>query len=340
MALSEAHLLRIPREIRDRILYYVHHEVSFPWTFSTSRKRRLTFEVTIPYAPRLSVLLSCSRLCEEYMQQPLNKSMVVHWVGSVKRRIRGKALEKHTKYKKACSRVENITLAISLGDEEGLMPRSDDLKLDCHLTEKCINFFKPHISQLSSVIVISRKLAVEHAWDRWRGNRVGTMRAEEASTGPVPDYLEGLQLVYFSRALCLYSLVETRTWDNEVKDSIYQLQVRYYASESHQIRHPTPEQMQVQFKSYTIKDRHRSERRRLGKQDLEAINNVASRMWGWEELIGEDVYKSSEVVRTGPTKDDEQSDVGLRVNQEDEGDSEHYFNWEETMMDTRHDGEV
>ncbi|OAK97345.1 hypothetical protein IQ06DRAFT_296506 [Phaeosphaeriaceae sp. SRC1lsM3a] len=348
MTPSNAHLLQIPREIRDQILSYLEydHDVPFPWTWTKSRKRRTVFEITLPNAPRLSVLLTCSRLYEEYMQQSVNKSMVVRWDGGVKRRVRGKALEKHPEYKKAFSRVENITFVIDLGGEEGRIPWLENRKLDHHLLAMCIEFFKSHTSRLSSVIVISRKCAVQDAWHPWQPNVVGTMRPGQTSTGRITDTLGGLQLVRLGRAMCLYSNIDDRYWRRSsasVRNSIYQLQMRYYASDSHTILHPAPEQAQAQFKSYTIETKSKSvggKRKPLERHEILAIDEVACRMWGWEELRGEDVYKSKEVLRVVPAVDNEPPDVVSRADQEDGEGSDHYFDWDEIMLDARDGNDI
>jgi hypothetical protein len=70
MTLPDAHLLRLPREVRDQILadLDLRDEVSFDWKWKVKGMQRVGIRVTIPHAPRTSLLLVCSRVHDEYRE--------------------------------------------------------------------------------------------------------------------------------------------------------------------------------------------------------------------------------------------------------------------------------
>jgi hypothetical protein len=348
MAQSDAYLLRIPREIRNQILSYVHHEVTFPWKWSRSRSRQLALDVTIPYAPQPSVLLTCSRLYEEYMQQRADKSMMIRWSGGVKRSHYRKRDVNELKYIQAFGRVENFELVIDLTRlrKEGEAPWSTGNRLECFLMDELFDFFKPHLPRLASIVVFSRMVAAVDASEPWQPRPFGPPRPEEASTGPVPDRLGGLQLVHFARALCLYSNIDHRYWRewrtgrvewNHVKDSIYQLQVRYYASESHKILQPTRAQVQAHWKSYTITDEQAKQPRRLEKHQMEAFDEPECRMWDWEDFSGGGVYASKDVFRADADEKGHRRYPYVHADRRQAEEPEQYFNWDEIMIVTSDD---
>lgn len=345
MAHVDTHILRIPREIRNQILSYVHHEVTFHWRRSRSRSRCLALDVTIPQAPRLSVLLTCSRLYEEYMEQRADKSMVIHWNGRVKRSGHGKGVEKELKYIKAFDRVENVKLVVDLTllGEEGQAPTNESGRLECYLMDKLFDFFRTHLPRLAAVVVVSRKVAATDYSKPWQPNAWGyPPRPEDASTGPVPDRLSGFQLVHFARSWCLYSNIEHRyRWQNQgkgtynhVTDSMYQLQMRCYASQSHKVRRPTPAQVQAQWKSYTITDEKAQLPRRLEKHEMEAFDGPGCRMWDWEDFSEEEVYASKDVFRVDADENGYRRSPYIHANRRHAEEPEEYFNWDEIMMDT------
>ncbi|CAO2651412.1 Nn.00g039820.m01.CDS01 [Neocucurbitaria sp. VM-36] len=72
------HLLTIPREIRDIIYSHLARPLSMHWTYSDSRiymwmPRTVRFRVE--HAPRLSVLLTHTRLYEEYLDFAFHKNL-------------------------------------------------------------------------------------------------------------------------------------------------------------------------------------------------------------------------------------------------------------------------
>jgi hypothetical protein len=268
--------------------------------------------------------------------------MVLRWDGGVRKSRVGTRVNKDQKNIKAFSRVENIKVIVDRtmtdGLEEGEVPRSDRGGLYCEVVQRLFEFFIPHTARLSSIVILSRKVAVERP-SKWWGPVAFTMRPEETSTGPVADRLSGLPLQHFAHALCLYSNIDHHYsvgWTDSyhsVRDSIYQLQVRYYAREPHKVLHPTPQEVQGLWKSYTISRDQAYTQRPPKRYELEAFTNPESRMWGWEEFSGEQVYAAKDVFRG----DSVENDPCRRVKYERPGGPEYYFKWDEIMMDTSDD---
>jgi hypothetical protein len=70
MSISSSHLLNLPRETRNRIYHYLSHEISFNWRWNHwpfTGKEGIS-KVCLKNAPILSVLLTCRRLYEEYLE--------------------------------------------------------------------------------------------------------------------------------------------------------------------------------------------------------------------------------------------------------------------------------
>jgi hypothetical protein len=86
MSLPTAPLLNLPRELRNQIYEYLRHEVTLDWRWDCTRTRRIPFRVRVPNAPRLSVLLVCSRLHEEILEEDFSKDMTVMLVWRGKRK--------------------------------------------------------------------------------------------------------------------------------------------------------------------------------------------------------------------------------------------------------------
>lgn len=71
MPLPAAHLLFIPRELRDQIYSYLSHDITFNYFCRNGRRKgRHTIEARVPNAPCLALLSVCSRTRDEYLESP------------------------------------------------------------------------------------------------------------------------------------------------------------------------------------------------------------------------------------------------------------------------------
>jgi hypothetical protein len=118
MALPAAHLLRLPREVRDKILsdLALYHQVSFDWKWKVRGVYRIGFKVTIPHAPQLGILLACSRLHDEYIEHIRSEDqyMDIIWEGSCQNRGVLQNLINHTKYIGAFKYADTVRLKLLL----------------------------------------------------------------------------------------------------------------------------------------------------------------------------------------------------------------------------------
>jgi hypothetical protein len=86
MALPDAHLLRLPREVRAQIFgdASLSHLVFFDWKWKCRGMHRVGFKVTVSHAPRLSILLVCSRFYEYFEDlDPNHRLLDIEWDGAI-----------------------------------------------------------------------------------------------------------------------------------------------------------------------------------------------------------------------------------------------------------------
>jgi len=130
MSLPAAHLLMLPRELRDQIYEYLGRDLCVVWGrgFAGWKEGQLssTVEVQVDNAPFINVLLTHSRLKEEYMQSPVFKRLSLTLRMRAKERMPRKT--KDERYFLGCgtwltpaadgflSRVSKITLFVDCGD--------------------------------------------------------------------------------------------------------------------------------------------------------------------------------------------------------------------------------
>ncbi|KAH3960625.1 hypothetical protein HBH70_159550 [Parastagonospora nodorum] len=114
MALPDAHLLSLPREIRDKILCDVFQEITFDWKWKIQGMHRVGFKVTVPHAPHFGVLLACSRLHDEYVEhiKPEHRKMDIVWNGAVTQRRDLRKVVKSRKYLKAFDYPETVRIKL------------------------------------------------------------------------------------------------------------------------------------------------------------------------------------------------------------------------------------
>jgi hypothetical protein len=96
MSLQPPHILALPREIRNKIYTHLSQSITFDWKWRVTNTKRTIFTVHIPCAPRLSLLLVCSRFCSELLEH-LGKRLILHWVGGLHQRMRGYTTSKEGK---------------------------------------------------------------------------------------------------------------------------------------------------------------------------------------------------------------------------------------------------
>ena len=114
MSLPDAHLLSLPREIRDKILADIFQEITFDWKWKIQGMHRVGFKVTVPHAPHFGILLACSRLHDEYLEhiKPEHRKMDIVWDGAIMRRKYVKKVEKNSKYMKAFEYPETVRIKL------------------------------------------------------------------------------------------------------------------------------------------------------------------------------------------------------------------------------------
>lgn len=75
-----ADLLSLPRELRDQIYNYLHEKIALRWyyvpsNFPESQGLNPIYDIQIEQAPLISVLLTHSRLKEEYVESVIFKRL-------------------------------------------------------------------------------------------------------------------------------------------------------------------------------------------------------------------------------------------------------------------------
>lgn len=114
MALPDAHLLSLPREIRDKIIGDVFQEITFDWKWKIQGMHRVGFKVTVPHAPHFGILQACSQLHDEYLGhiKPEHRKMDIRWGGGVTQRKYLKEVVKSAKYMKAFEYPETVRIKL------------------------------------------------------------------------------------------------------------------------------------------------------------------------------------------------------------------------------------
>jgi hypothetical protein len=209
MTLPDAHLLRLPREVRDQILTNpdLCHEILFNWKWKVRGKYRVGIKVTIPHAPCTNLLSVCSRVHDEYrelLQRPglPSRVMFIEWSGKL---VRGRALESLRKDRKLVPAFDYpTTVLVKITMDEPLVSSLSRESWD--RAADFVEVLQANMPQVSSVIVSTRLSSSEpfksfvtpHIEEHldWRPSAC-------ENTRPIPDMLGDLHVQHTS---CLYRL--------------------------------------------------------------------------------------------------------------------------------------
>jgi hypothetical protein len=277
MALPAYHLLSLPRELRDQIYEYLGHEVSFHWKWKYSGRSRVQVQVKVPHAPRLSVLLVCSRMHEEMRSVHLAKSyMELHWDGLCIKPRYAWSITKTPKYAKAFNAVMDVRLVID----------NDIYNPPWTTTAKLIKVAKRHIPYLAS-ITVSTKSCIGHIYIDQLSTAETSMLVPLANhrtneSQPAPDKISGFHIVQLGRSLGVEYEQDpffTRPPRSRV---YYEPSLRHRVNEFH---------VYLYIKEYPDKFLEN-----LEAEDMQMIERFSTRMWGWEDLKEDQLALSESIV--------------------------------------------
>jgi hypothetical protein len=197
MTLPDAHLLRLPREVRDQILadLDLRHEVSFDWKWKVKGMHRVDIRVTIPHAPRTSLLLVCSRVHDEnreLLQHSGTPSRVIliEWNGNIVRRQALKSLMKNMKLMLAFDYPTTVLLKITSS-------------LSWVMTADLLDVLQANMPQISSVTITTRLSGSEYFVTPHIDEHLDWRPLARENARPIPDMLGDL---YVQRKSCLYRI--------------------------------------------------------------------------------------------------------------------------------------
>jgi hypothetical protein len=195
-------LLALPREIRNKIYTHLSQTISFDWKWRVTKTKRAIFTVHIPHAPRLSLLLVCSRFYSE-MLEILGKRVIIHWADQLHQHMQwhttfkeGKGREK--KYEKALERATSVAILT--------------LDLDWSVMERFCKKVRRYVPQMAAISVCG------HTWVAGRRPyfgfngvygirseqlpaRLTELRGDRKCMEKVPASLTDLRFVQFARSV-------------------------------------------------------------------------------------------------------------------------------------------
>jgi hypothetical protein len=297
MSLPAAHLLNLPRELRDGIYKYLVHEVSFEWKWKYSGKKTVHFKVRVQHAPMLSVLLVCSRMHEELKSLCFkNSDVVLIWNGTLlyKRAPTMPTVQK-LKFRKAFDSVTDVKI---LMDGEFIDYRWD-------VVFKLMAVARQNVPHLIS-ISIARKSCVGHIYTHQlpyaeAAQPAWSVHNSRKELDLLPDKISEFRLVQLSRVLGVgyehRNNYETATgavryYEENFRHSVVRYEVYVYAIGDKYVRRMGFEDVELlrltdEYPEYFLK--------RLSTDEVRTIAQYSNRIWGWEEL-GEDEIAVSEAV--------------------------------------------
>jgi hypothetical protein len=201
MSLRPPPILALPREIRNRIYTYLSQSITFDWKWRVTKTKRTIFTVHIPCAPRLSLLLVCSRFCSE-LQELLGKRLIIHWVGELNQHMHG-----YTRNKKGKDREKKYEGAFKGATSVVILTR----ELDWGVMSKFCSKVRRYVPCVKE-IVVSEKVWVAGCptYGRPRSDgvrsehlpaRLSELRGDRTCMEKVPARLTDLQFVHFGRSV-------------------------------------------------------------------------------------------------------------------------------------------
>lgn len=202
MSTPKAHLLSLPRELRDQIYSYLHHSVNFDWKWGTSARRTLPLHVCINNTPRLSVMLVCSCLHRELLDNIASLGLCIilqrvegFWLfspHSEKRRSAiSKSVVKYPKFERVFPCVTRVRLQLSY----------QWTGCDWGQTMELLGVLRSRLPRLSHIVVMERipidSLSIDKLPDApliFTGVRL-PLEIALGTSGPTPRMAIGLHLL-------------------------------------------------------------------------------------------------------------------------------------------------
>jgi hypothetical protein len=287
MSLPAYHLLSLPRELRDQIYEYLRHEVSFNWKWKYSGRSRVQIHVKVPHAPRLSVLLVCSRMHQEMRSVHLAKSyMGLHWDGLCIKPRYAWSITKTPKYAKAFNTVMDVRLVID----------NDVYNPPWTTTAKLVKVAKRHIPYLAS-ITVSTKSCMGHIYVL-----VPLANHRSIESQPAPDKIAGFHIMQLGRSLGVEYEQDpffTRPprsrvyYEPSLRHRVNEFHIYLYIKGSHPVRLMTQKDVESLWPLREYPDKFLEN---LEAEDMQMIERFSTRMWGWEALKEDQLALSKGIV--------------------------------------------
>jgi hypothetical protein len=291
---SGLNLIQVPREMRNQILAYLHHEVTFDWKWRASGRRRFTFNVTIPRAPLLSLSLVCSRINIEYQESAtLDHHMVIRWDGRTRKPSEGKAITISNSFDGAFKYAKTITMLMH-ESREGLPWRD---------IEKFFNLLQLHCPHLDSITIVSNSDGWEtgHLRQEYLPSCTSITHPGRKDRAKVPDLLGGMFLKQYAHVLrvktCSERLYGLAYFVSDASDPAAFLRYRVeivaahcYAKGNRTVRYASIDDVVVLCPH---NDFSSAELARLSDHDKQTLAEHGGKTWGWEDWRGEDIRSAS-----------------------------------------------
>lgn len=164
-----AHLLQLPRELRDQIYGYLHHDTSFPCVYRVGRKRtfwirHVLVEMRVHNAPAANLLLVCSQTFYEH-SEPNDRypvSIFMDWFDRrwIEREGRHEQRPQHGQHG-AFKHSKQLTLLL----KRGIISGGDSIKADWDVMTR---FIKSVLHK--SVNMTSVRIVIREGWGRMKSH--------------------------------------------------------------------------------------------------------------------------------------------------------------------------
>jgi hypothetical protein len=280
MELERAHLLRLPRELRDQIYGYLYHDVTFEWKWKVTKRGRALFDVTIRDAPRLSVILVCSRLHEEILQSAATTPMMIRWDG---------VLHKSTaSYSSRINEKDRVRLENAFNYARNIVVLTSKPKWS--IMSKFCNLIRDKAPRMASMVIGEASQVADASSPRQDprnlhaqlANTLAMSRQNRKYPAPIPDRFGDFRLVQLGRSLQVETIFLWLPEDHlyfevsSIRHSIERFEVYTYSKEGQPARYMCLKDLERCWPIFKFPSEHFEE---LSPRDKKTVSEFSERTW-------------------------------------------------------------